>query len=116
VLPQPTLLTVLINPVVPTTGDRINFVFLELATNPIPFLASDNGKGVSAPMMMLGFGGAANDKNCWKMNLLPISKGYSFFSLGGARTMEIGPIRNQNLIFLPVSFDSAQQKKIACPN
>jgi len=35
-----------------------------------------DGKGVSAPMMMLGFGGAANDKNCWKMNLLPFSKGY----------------------------------------
>jgi len=27
-------------------------------------------------MMMLGFGGAGNDKNCWKMNLLPFSKGY----------------------------------------
>jgi len=27
-------------------------------------------------MMMLGFGGAVNDKNCWKMNLLPFSKGY----------------------------------------
>jgi len=36
-----------------------------------------DGKGVAAPMMMLGFGGAANDKNCWKMNLLPFSKGYS---------------------------------------
>jgi len=32
-----------------------------------------DGKGVSAPIMMLGFGGAANDKNCWKMNLLPFS-------------------------------------------
>jgi len=27
-------------------------------------------------MMMLGFGGAANDKNCWRVNLLPFSKGY----------------------------------------
>jgi len=35
-----------------------------------------DGKGVSAPMVMLGFGGAANDKKCWKMNLLPFSKGY----------------------------------------
>jgi len=33
-------------------------------------VATDS-KRVSAPMMMLGFGGAANDKNCWKMNLLP---------------------------------------------
>jgi len=40
------------------------------------FIVTPDGKGVSAPMMMLGFGGAANDKNCWKMNLLPFSKGY----------------------------------------
>jgi len=41
------------------------------------FLVTPDGKGVSAPMMMLGFGGEANDKNCWKMNLLPFSKGYN---------------------------------------
>jgi len=34
-------------------------------------------RGFLPPMMLLGFGGAANDKNCWKMNLLPFSKEYT---------------------------------------